>query len=249
MGCNACKRVESLDIPSEHSTRNIKISMNNQADSNSNECQYTQINISSIYLFGNKASNIKGKVKPEDREKIVNGIQSKMETERKTNRETIENGKNNSQSQIESNEKNLINKDKIQNPNHPKGESKSSHRDPGENKQNSDNNVSLLLSPSSFVIETKEKLTKKYEILGTIGRGAFGEVHKTRNKTNNEIYALKIIHKYLYPDIGSLIQEIEILKTLDHPNILRIYEFFQDKKSFYIISELNLLDIMQEENY
>lgn len=99
------------------------------------------------------------------------------------------------------------------------------------------------------MIETKEKLTKKYEIQGTIGRGAFGEVHKARNKINKEIYALKIIHKYLYPNIETLIQEIEILKTLDHPNILRIYEYFQDKKSFYIISEYRLLDIMQEVNY
>jgi calcium-dependent protein kinase len=32
--------------------------------------------------------------------------------------------------------------------------------------------------------------------------------------------------------------EIQILKQLDHPNILKIYEFYQDKKNYYIIIEL-----------
>lgn len=35
----------------------------------------------------------------------------------------------------------------------------------------------------------------------------------------------------------SLINEIDILKQLDHPNIVKIYEFFQDKKHFYLITE------------
>ncbi len=32
--------------------------------------------------------------------------------------------------------------------------------------------------------------------------------------------------------------EINILKQLDHPNILKIFEFYQDKKNYYIIIEL-----------
>ena len=32
--------------------------------------------------------------------------------------------------------------------------------------------------------------------------------------------------------------EIEILKNLDHPNILRVYECFEDSKFIYIITEL-----------
>jgi calcium-dependent protein kinase len=32
--------------------------------------------------------------------------------------------------------------------------------------------------------------------------------------------------------------EIQILKSLDHPNILKIFEFYQDKKNYYIIIEL-----------
>lgn len=34
--------------------------------------------------------------------------------------------------------------------------------------------------------------------------------------------------------------EIEILKNLDHPNILRLYEVFEDKKQYYLVTELCL---------
>ena len=32
--------------------------------------------------------------------------------------------------------------------------------------------------------------------------------------------------------------EIEILKGLDHPNIIKMFEFFQDEKRYYIITEI-----------
>lgn len=32
--------------------------------------------------------------------------------------------------------------------------------------------------------------------------------------------------------------EIDILKNLDHPNILRLYEVFEDKKFIYLVTEL-----------
>jgi len=31
--------------------------------------------------------------------------------------------------------------------------------------------------------------------------------------------------------------EVEILKEIDHPNVLRIYEFYQDHNNFYIVTE------------
>lgn len=46
---------------------------------------------------------------------------------------------------------------------------------------------------------------------------------------------------------------MEILKRLDHPNILKIYEFYQDAKYFYIVSEMctggELFDRIQEEGH
>ena len=35
-----------------------------------------------------------------------------------------------------------------------------------------------------------------------------------------------------------LFNEINNLKDLDHPNILKMYEFFEDKKRYYIITDI-----------
>lgn len=34
-----------------------------------------------------------------------------------------------------------------------------------------------------------------------------------------------------------MINEINILKNLDHPNILKLYEYFEDSKRFYIVTD------------
>jgi calcium-dependent protein kinase len=45
--------------------------------------------------------------------------------------------------------------------------------------------------------------------------------------------------------------EIEILKKCDHPNILKLYEFFQDQKRYFMVTELcnggELFDKIAEE--
>lgn len=34
-----------------------------------------------------------------------------------------------------------------------------------------------------------------------------------------------------------MVDEINILKDLDHPNIVKLYEFYQDEKYYYLITE------------
>lgn len=73
----------------------------------------------------------------------------------------------------------------------------------------------------------------------TLGKGSFGEVKKIQLKTTGEFRAMKIIMKQEVSKeyIQSLLNEIDILKQLDHPNIVRIYEFYQDKVNFYLVTE------------
>ena len=64
------------------------------------------------------------------------------------------------------------------------------------------------------------------------------------------VRAVKILKKAALKqeEIERFIHEIEILKTLvsyltvllvkDHPNILRLYEFYEDPKRYYIVTEL-----------
>lgn len=49
---------------------------------------------------------------------------------------------------------------------------------------------------------------------------------------------MKTLPKYLLKEsVNRLFKEVEILKTLDHPNIVRIYEVFVDESNYYIIME------------
>ena len=80
-----------------------------------------------------------------------------------------------------------------------------------------------------------------YKELKTLGEGAYGVVKKVCLKNDpDSLRAMKIIPKenLIENEDGSkLVDEIEILKNLEHPNIMKIYECFNDKDNVYIISE------------
>lgn len=62
---------------------------------------------------------------------------------------------------------------------------------------------------------------------------------------------MKIIKKEKMPEEikEEFINEIEILKQLDHPNILKIFEFYEDSKNYYLITEfVNGCDLLTEIN-
>jgi len=48
-----------------------------------------------------------------------------------------------------------------------------------------------------------------------------------------------------------MFSEMNLLKNLDHPHIVKLYELYQDSNNYYLITEYNLyikLDIYVEEN-
>ena len=96
-------------------------------------------------------------------------------------------------------------------------------------------------------IMTKDMITKRndnvfdhYEKVSELGSGAFGTVYKVKSKASDNFRAMKVISKELIQsgvEAAEISNEIKILSRLDHPNIMRIYEFFEDKDNFYIITE------------
>ncbi len=65
-------------------------------------------------------------------------------------------------------------------------------------------------------------------------------MRKVQDKVTGEMLAMKVIPKRSCGSINtsSLTSEIEILKRLDHPNIIKLYEFAQDETNYYLITEL-----------
>ena len=80
-----------------------------------------------------------------------------------------------------------------------------------------------------------------YKELEELGEGAYGVVKKVCLKENPDtVRAMKIISKENVVEGQSqkLFDEIQILKKLEHPNIMKIYEYYDDSKNIYIVSEL-----------
>jgi calcium-dependent protein kinase len=65
-------------------------------------------------------------------------------------------------------------------------------------------------------------------------------VKLVEHKNSNDLLAMKIIRKRRYKgkeEKENIINEIKCLKELDHPNIIKLFELFEDKKSLYLITE------------
>ena len=100
---------------------------------------------------------------------------------------------------------------------------------------------SIKIKANNLFMERHQSPWQFYEELEEIGSGMYGVVKKVRLKINPEIIrAMKIIpeENVLQGEGASLIDEIEILKNLEHPNIMKVYECFVDNNNYYIVSEL-----------
>ena len=97
--------------------------------------------------------------------------------------------------------------------------------------------MSIPISQELLVLQQKGNPSDKYIRGKKIGKGTFGTVYESKNIIFNNKVAMKIIPKDYHMDNLLIKNEIDILKKLSHPNIVRIYEFYESNNCFYIINE------------
>lgn len=90
-----------------------------------------------------------------------------------------------------------------------------------------------------FVQKTQGTLRDVYKIGSVLGEGAFGEVRLCTHRETKEKRAVKVLKKENMDkqEQMTLMNEINTLRGLDHPNIVKIFEYFEDEKRFYIVTE------------
>ena len=95
------------------------------------------------------------------------------------------------------------------------------------------------LEEKGFPFNRKEKFTDEYQREKFLGQGAFSKVFLYTNKITNEKRAVKIMEKRLVTseDIIRYKREIYMIKSLDHPNIVSVKEYFEDKERIYVCLE------------
>ena len=96
------------------------------------------------------------------------------------------------------------------------------------------------MSTKALSGSNKVDFLSDYNIKGIIGKGTFSIVKLGEHKKTKEKVAIKIMQKNKILSKDDLIRierEIEILKRLNHPNVIKIHKIYDDEKRFYIIME------------
>jgi serine/threonine protein kinase len=80
-----------------------------------------------------------------------------------------------------------------------------------------------------------------YKTHEVIGRGNFGIVKRCTKKSTKEEFAVKEIPQSKIKDAvdrENVMQEVEIMKQLEHPNFVKMYDLYESKKKVYMVLEL-----------
>lgn len=79
-----------------------------------------------------------------------------------------------------------------------------------------------------------------YSILDKISKGSYGTVYRCKKNGEKGYRAVKVINSV------SMIDEVELIRDLQHKNMIHFYESFVEKKKIYIVMELCGHDLFDE---
>lgn len=89
-----------------------------------------------------------------------------------------------------------------------------------------------------FLISSAYVVNELYDLSINLGKGSFGTVERCAHLKTKQVRAIKTIPKKKIYDKQRMAQEVEVMRLLEHPNILKMYEVFEDSRSLYIIMEM-----------
>ena len=112
------------------------------------------------------------------------------------------------------------------------------------NKENLSSFISftpIKITNELIVSKSKTNSDREYKKIKFLGEGSYASVYQVQNRYTGSICALKIIKKKYASSATEekeIMNEINILRMMDHPNILKIFEFYSSEKEFSIVTEL-----------
>ncbi|XP_061735193.1 serine/threonine-protein kinase SIK1 [Nerophis ophidion] len=91
----------------------------------------------------------------------------------------------------------------------------------------------------SFGLQARPLQVGFYEIIRTLGKGNFAVVKLAKHKVTKTQVAIKIIDKTrLNPsNLEKIYREVQIMKLLNHPHIIKLYQVMETKDMLYIVTE------------
>jgi len=96
--------------------------------------------------------------------------------------------------------------------------------------------------PSLFMlmnIVNLKEINSCYKLDREVGRGSFASVIKGYSRVTNAARAIKCVSKQrMLGKEHHIDKEIDILKSIDHPNVVKLYELFEDSDNIYMVLEM-----------
>jgi len=86
----------------------------------------------------------------------------------------------------------------------------------------------------------KKSIIEQYELGPELGSGAFSVVRSATHADTKKVVAIKVLDKYEDDDeqTQKFKQEIDIISSLQHENIVQFFELDEDEDNFYVVMEL-----------
>jgi len=87
----------------------------------------------------------------------------------------------------------------------------------------------------------RRRLKNRFELCKKLGQGTYGKVQLGINKETGQRVAIKTIKKSKIETEADLIRirrEIQIMSSVQHPNIIHIYEVFENKEKMVLVMEI-----------
>lgn len=96
----------------------------------------------------------------------------------------------------------------------------------------------FILKKDYFISHKTTDIFLDYDINEKpIGEGSFGVVYKAMEKSTGLVRAIKQIFNENITNYDGFMTEVSALKTLDHPNVVKLFEVYQDKKCVFLVLE------------
>lgn len=99
----------------------------------------------------------------------------------------------------------------------------------------------MKVSQISFIKKQTGQFLDRYEVKEKLGEGSYGKVCRCINKVTQFERAVKFIKKKQIDDpkeIQRFQGEVNILEQMDHRNVVKLYEVYEDDINFYLITDL-----------
>ena len=94
-----------------------------------------------------------------------------------------------------------------------------------------------MIRKSHFIGEHIADINNYYEFIKELGKGSYGQVFRCQNKETGNVYACKKMSKKKIKNKKQFQTELNLLRTTDHPNIIKLYDIYEDNKYIYLIME------------